>query len=175
MLSVAAARHHRWKVPIIRCLDWRWLALELLSASPLRSCVEHGGPERMLISAARSSRSHWTHSGLCRRQRFSTACPASGLMWWNGPASSSKLLYRGEYFLCAFYRISNSSSKHLLAKLSACCTQAQKAQVQIAVATLSGNSLRQTVHTHRASVHQAAKLVAALLRVAGVTAGLGRK
>jgi len=37
---------------------------------------------------------------------------------------------------------------------------------------LSGNGLRQTVHTHRASVHQAAKLVAALLRVAGVTAGL---
>jgi len=31
---------------------------------------------------------------------------------------------------------------------------------------------RQTVHTHCASVHQAAKLVAALLRVAGVTAGL---
>jgi len=42
------------------------------------------------------------------------------------------------------------------------------AWVQIAVATLSGNSLRQTVHTHRASVHQATKLVAvaALLRVA---------
>jgi len=38
--------------------------------------------------------------------------------------------------------------------------------------TLSGNSLRQTVHTHRASVHQAAKLVAALLRVVRVTAGL---
>jgi len=38
---------------------------------------------------------------------------------------------------------------------------------KIAVATLSGNSLRQTVHTHRASVHQVAKLVAALLRVAG--------
>jgi len=33
-------------------------------------------------------------------------------------------------------------------------------------------SLRQTVHTHRASVHQAAKLVAALLRVARVTSGL---
>jgi len=48
----------------------------------------------------------------------------------------------------------------------------RKARVQIAVATLSGNSLRQTVHAHRASVHQAAKLVAALLRVAGVTAGL---
>ena len=46
------------------------------------------------------------------------------------------------------------------------------ARVQIAVATLSGYSLRQTVHTHCASVHQAAKLVAALLRVVGVTAGL---
>ena len=33
-------------------------------------------------------------------------------------------------------------------------------------------SLRQTVHTHCASVHQAAKLVAALVRVARVTAGL---
>ena len=32
--------------------------------------------------------------------------------------------------------------------------------------------LRQTVHTHRASVHQAAKLVAALLWIARVTAGL---
>ena len=38
--------------------------------------------------------------------------------------------------------------------------------------SLSGNSHRQTVHTHCASVHRAAKLVAALLRVAGVTAGL---
>ena len=48
----------------------------------------------------------------------------------------------------------------------------RRARVQIAIATLSGNSLRQTVHTHCASVHQAAKLIAALLRVAGVTAGL---
>jgi len=42
----------------------------------------------------------------------------------------------------------------------------------VTLATLSGNSLRQTVHTHRASVHQAAKLVATLLRVARVTVGL---
>ena len=42
----------------------------------------------------------------------------------------------------------------------------------VAATTLSGNSLRQTVHTHCASVHQAAKLVAAMLRVARVTAGL---
>ena len=40
--------------------------------------------------------------------------------------------------------------------------------------TLSGNSLRQTVHTHRACVHQAEKLVAALLRVAEVTVGLAK-
>ena len=33
--------------------------------------------------------------------------------------------------------------------------------------TLSGDSLSQTVHTHCASAYQAAKLVAALLRVAG--------
>ena len=45
-------------------------------------------------------------------------------------------------------------------------------RVQIAVATLFGNSLRQTVHTHFASVHEAAKLVAALLWVERVTAGL---
>jgi len=63
-----------------------------------------------------------------------------------------------------------------VAEWLACWTQAQKAWVHIAAATLSlsvsGNSLRQTVHTHRAAVHRAEKLVAALLRVAGVTAGL---
>ena len=47
-----------------------------------------------------------------------------------------------------------------------------RAWVQIAAATLSGISLRQTVHTRRASVHLAAKLVAALLRVVRVTVGL---
>ena len=36
----------------------------------------------------------------------------------------------------------------------------------------ANKSLRQTVHTHCASVHQEAKLVAALLRVARVTAGV---
>ena len=59
-----------------------------------------------------------------------------------------------------------------VAEWLACWTQAQKARVQIVAATLSGNSLRKTVHTHCASVHQAAKLVAAFLRDAGVTAGL---
>jgi len=48
----------------------------------------------------------------------------------------------------------------------------RRARVQIAAATLSGNRLRQTVHTHRVSVHQSAKLVVALLRVARVNVGL---
>jgi len=43
------------------------------------------------------------------------------------------------------------------------------AWAQIAAATLSGNSLR---HTRRGSVHQVVKMVAALLRVVRVTAGL---
>ena len=51
-------------------------------------------------------------------------------------------------------------------------TQTQKGTVANRFKSLSGNSLRQTVHTHCASVHQAAKVVAALLRVARVTAGL---
>jgi len=49
----------------------------------------------------------------------------------------------------------------------ACWTQAQKARVQIAAVTLSGNSVRQTVHTLRASVHQAGKLVVAPLKGCG--------
>jgi len=60
----------------------------------------------------------------------------------------------------------------LVVEWLACWTQAQKGRVQIAVAMLSGNSLSQTVHTRHASVHQAAKLVAVVLKVAGVTAGL---
>ena len=48
----------------------------------------------------------------------------------------------------------------------------RRARVQIAATVLSGNSLRQTVHNHCASVLQAAKLVADLLRVVRVTVGL---
>jgi len=54
-------------------------------------------------------------------------------------------------------------------------SDAEGPRVQIAVATLSGNSLRQTVQTHCASVDQAAKLVAAMLRVARVTAGMAER
>ena len=43
---------------------------------------------------------------------------------------------------------------------------------QLGFKSQSRRCLRQTVHTHRASVHQEAKLVAALLRVARITAGL---
>ena len=56
--------------------------------------------------------------------------------------------------------------------LSVCLSVCVCAWVQIAAATLSGNSLRQTVRIHCASVHQAEKLVAAFLRFTGVIAGL---
>ena len=78
----------------------------------------------------------------------------------------------GLSLITVFKSLSYNEMGGSVAEWLACCTQAQKARVQIAAATLSGNSRRQTVHTHCASVHQAAKLVAALLRVAGVTAGL---
>ena len=45
-------------------------------------------------------------------------------------------------------------------------------RVQIPAMMLSGNSLKHTVHTRCASVHQTAKLVAALLSAARVSAGL---
>ena len=45
-------------------------------------------------------------------------------------------------------------------------------QITLCVKRFIPENLWQIVHTHRASVHQAAKLVAALLRVARVTAGL---
>ena len=47
--------------------------------------------------------------------------------------------------------------------------------VVVVYVTLSDNSLRQTVHTRRASVHQTKKLVAAFLRVARVICRPGGK
>ena len=77
------------------------------------------------------------------------------------------------------YRIVSFSIQHCspvgshggsVAEWLACWTQALKGLCSNR--SRDGNSLRQTVHIHRDSVHQAAKLVAALLKVARVTAGL---
>jgi len=59
-----------------------------------------------------------------------------------------------------------------VAELLACWTQAQNVTEGPGFNSQSQRCLRQTVRTHCASVHQAAKLVAALLRVAGLTADL---
>ena len=60
-----------------------------------------------------------------------------------------------------------------VAEWLACLTQAQKGPGSNRSRDAVGyNTLRQTVHTRCASVHQAATLVAALLKVARVTAGL---
>jgi len=56
-----------------------------------------------------------------------------------------------------------------VAEWLACWTQAQKGPGSNRSRDAVGNN--QTVYTHCAFVHQAAKLVAALLRVAGLTAG----
>jgi len=48
-----------------------------------------------------------------------------------------------------------------VAEWLACLTQAQKGLGSNRSRDAAGNSLMQTVHTHRVSVHQAAKLVAA--------------
>ena len=79
-----------------------------------------------------------------------------------------------DVFLCC-YRFLANKDLYVIAEWLVCWTlRRSRAWVQIAAATLSGNSLRQAVHTHRASVHQAAKLVAALLRFRRVTAGLAK-
>jgi len=52
-----------------------------------------------------------------------------------------------------------------------CWTQAQKGLGS----NLTRDAVGQTVHTHCAFAHQAGKLVAALLRVARVTAGLAER
>jgi len=59
-----------------------------------------------------------------------------------------------------------------VAEWLACWTQVQNGLGSNRSCNTVGNSLRQTVHTHRASIHQAANLVSAFLRVAGVTAGV---
>ena len=59
-----------------------------------------------------------------------------------------------------------------VAEWLACWTEAQKGPGSNRSRNAVGYSLRQTVHTHRTSVHQAAKLVAAILRVTRATAGL---
>ena len=84
------------------------------------------------------------------------------------PQSTILETFLRDYYLKTCIRLKGGS----VAEWLACWTKAQKARIQIIAATLSGNSLRQTVHTNHASVHQAAKLVAALSRVVGVTAGL---
>ena len=92
---------------------------------------------------------------------------------WNSLLTELKLLqFTSSIRRCWKHFCSSTSQGGSVADWLACWTQAQKAPVQIAVTTLSGNCLRQTAHTHCASVHLAEKLVAALLRVAGVTAGL---
>jgi len=88
---------------------------------------------------------------------------SSELEWGRGEGRCRERRYADHYiFIQIYFRM-----HHFVAGL-----RRSRAWVQIAAATLLRNSLRQTVYIQRASVHQAAKLVAALLRAAQVTAGL---
>jgi len=124
-----------------------WLGLCIVSVWLYRRRKAVAG--RKLKNMAAYSGNRHSSSSCCRELQFSNSC-VNGRIW------------RG---------VVVSVVDGSIAEWLACWTRAQKARVQIAVATLLRNSLRQTVHTHRASVCQAAKLVAALLRVAGVTEG----
>jgi len=88
-------------------------------------------------------------------------------------AAAAAAVSQAYIYACQFYAAFFLNMQ--TAEWLACWTQAQKSLgSNRSRDTLSSNSLRQTVHTHCASVHQAAKLVAALLRVARVTAGLAK-
>ena len=93
------------------------------------------------------------------------------------PSSASPLGYHTipySFNNVAVYATYNNTVQYCdsVAEWLACWTHTQKGLGSNRSATLSGNSLRQTVHTHRASVHQAPKLAPTLLKVARVTAGL---
>jgi len=104
-----------------------------------------------------------------------TITPASPLLEHDLLDSQLVLIVPRIYFssICdKQYLVTTEVSGGSVAEWLACWTQALKGPGSNLSRDLSGSSLRQTVHTHRASVHQAEKLLAAFLRVAGVTAGL---
>jgi len=102
------------------------------------------------------------------RQRAGASRRATGAesVVFDGNAGSRLVCTQCSFFnfvLFLYYGQRDSVAEWL-----ACWTRAQKGPGS----NRSRYAVRQTAHTHCASVHQAAKLVAALLRVARVTAGL---
>jgi len=88
------------------------------------------------------------------------------------PSRDWDLPITGANYRTVIYFPTSPSQGGSVAEWLACWTHAQEGLGSNRSCDAVGNSFRQTVHTHRASVHKAAKLVAPLLRVAGVTAGL---
>jgi len=106
---------------------------------------------------------HW--NDLCRMFRVGSTAAVDNQSEISFSITSSRDVAMASLpvFVCFHRRPGGSVAEWL-----ACWTQVQKGLGSHRCRV----SLRQTVHTHRASVHQAAKLVAALLRVVEVTAGL---
>ena len=90
----------------------------------------------------------------------------------NAPSDAYTISRRARLLPTILTRTSAFSTTLVPGTVRGSLTHAASATNSIAATVRNHNNLRQTVHTHRASVHQATKLVAALLRVAGVTAGL---
>ena len=157
--------------------DRRW-------RGPRHSSGVHGDGDRCVAPMPSVTHlGHWptTMPPLCRRRRRAIkARRRRRRLRSHTPPAVSRIQTRppttsGHHATPRFHPHPPRFGGRSVAEWLACCswTQAQKCPgSNRAVTTLSANSLRQTVHTHRASVHQAAKLVAAVLRVAWVTAGL---
>ena len=114
-------------------------------------------------------------SAAALRRVLLPAPASSGCFWARSDIAHTQTLSRPlalRSTVSVIYIIRYKMQGGSVAEWLVCWTQVQRARVQIAAVTLSGNSLRQTVHTQCVSVHREAKLVAALLRVAWVTAGL---
>jgi len=93
-------------------------------------------------------------------------------MWHVSSRSGVAALRTAIHLLLTYSSTESCGLGGSVAEWLACWTQAQKGLGSNRSRDADSNSLRQIFHTHPASVHQAAKLVAALLRVARVTAGL---
>ena len=150
---LSQSQDHREKVDKLICLEWT-LWLEGLAERSLHDMTVVGHSDL-----------HWNCFQHCHHCTYAHKR--------NSISSTNQTIVRT---MCTLSIQSYTTIPLLggsVAEWLACWTQkAQKGRIQIAVTKLSGNSLMQIVHTHCASVHQAAKLVAALLRVVGVTAGL---
>jgi len=131
-------------------------------------CVEHS-----------TTAAHWSTAAAASVPCCSSRCLVFSIIWCRGTHEDVWMAQQVEHFHCFSFGYWWSWTLSRLLTVSGWLGSRVVSLLDSGAEgpgfksqSLSGNSLRQTVHTHRASVHQAANWVAALLRVSGVTAGL---